>query len=260
MDLLGQAVHHKVFGKGIVTDFCKNKMTVCFAQSQKLFLFPDAIPRYLTLKNVSLQKKIEDINEERERVIREKRRKIEEENRYRKRLYTMKILPKSQVAYNISNANIEKLEYIETGYFLSGNMKGKPRVPVNIQPNSAILLTECLSDREDERAIIGVAMAGQRFWGQECRDGMINLHNKYKVILPEDQKLSFWQYFKREVFPARWGSVPFRYFQNQTMEKILLDICQNAAGTDQAQAVLDFYRYFCKLNRISEKKIAEGEE
>lgn len=52
MDLLGQAVHHKVFGKGIVTDFCKNKMTVCFAQSQKLFLFPDAIPLIPLIKDI----------------------------------------------------------------------------------------------------------------------------------------------------------------------------------------------------------------
>lgn len=103
MNLLGQAVKHKMFGTGVITDLCENKITVCFAENQKLFLFPDAIPCYLTMKNTSIQKKIESINEERERVINEKKQKIEE-----------------------------------------------------------------------ERTIIGVAMAKERFWGNECTDGKIN--------------------------------------------------------------------------------------
>ena len=58
-NLLGQAVKHKRFGKGvIITALSENKITVCFAESRKLFLFPDAFSGYLTLKNDSIQKKL----------------------------------------------------------------------------------------------------------------------------------------------------------------------------------------------------------
>lgn len=258
MNLLGQAVKHKMFGTGVITDLCENKITVCFAENQKLFLFPDAIPRYLTLKNTSIQKKIESINEERERVINEKKQKIEEENDYRNRLYTMKILPKSQVVYNILEDAADNSEYLETGCFLSGDMKGNPRIPANIRPNSAIVLTDCASDNEEERTIIGVAMANERFWGNECTEGKIKLHEKYKLILADEHKILFWQYFKPGVSLARWGSIPFKYIQNETMVRVLLDICHNTAGTIQEVEAIDIYHYFCKLNRITEKQIIQN--
>lgn len=65
MNILGQAVKHKKFGKGVVTALSENKITVCFAGKEKLFLFPDAFPQYLVLKNESMQRKIEKLNEER---------------------------------------------------------------------------------------------------------------------------------------------------------------------------------------------------
>ena len=63
-------------------------------------------------------------------------------------------------------------------------------------------------------------------------------------MLSDENKVSFWKYFKRETFPAHWGKVPFKYFQNQSMRKILFDICEQAAGTEQEEVIIDFYRYF----------------
>ena len=57
-NLLGQAVKHKRFGKGVITALSENKITVCFSESRKLFLFQDAFSGYLTLKNDSIQKKL----------------------------------------------------------------------------------------------------------------------------------------------------------------------------------------------------------
>lgn len=259
MNLLGQAVKHEKFGNGVITELCGNKITVCFAESSKLFLFPEAIPRYLTLKNNSIQKKIEIINEERTQLINEEKKKIEEENKYRNRLYTMKIPLKSQVAYNILEDAIGDLNHVKAGCFLSGPMKGKPRIPANIQPNSAIILTDCAFNNEDERTIVGVAMADERFWGSECTDGIIKLHRKYKLTLPDEHKISFWKYFKREVFSSRWGNVPFKYFQNQIMERILFDIYKNMAGTEQEVKANCIYHYFCKLNRIPAKQNTHNE-
>lgn len=121
-----------------------------------------------------------------------------------------------------------------------------------MQPNSAILFSGCENGGENERCITGIAMVDECFWGKECTDGQIKLHSKHKLMLSDENKVSFWKYFKRETFPAHWGKVPFKYFQNQSMRKILFDICEQAAGTEQEEVIIDFYRYFCSINRISD--------
>ena len=251
MKLIGEVVRHKQFGKGVITDLSDNKISVCFDETEKLFIYPDAFLQYLTLKNNSIQKKIEKLSEER---VREKdaQKQIEElENRYRLRMHTMKIPLKSQVAYNILENeihNIQDLEYVETGYFLTGERKGQPRIPSHIQPNSAIIFTDCGNLEEKERYIIGIAMVDDCFWGKECMDGQIKLHKQHKLILPKEYRLSFWKYFNREAYPAKWGRVPFQYIRNQTMKKIIHDICSELTGTDLEESVLDFYDYFCSIN------------
>ena len=255
MNLLGQAVKHKKFGKGVITDFSENIVTVCFAESQKSFLFPDAFPQYLTLKNNSIQKKMEELNEERLQGVKARKQKIEKENEYRSRVYTMRIPLKSQVAYDISEEEISTLEYVDTGCILTGNMKGRPRVPSSVQPNSAILLTDCGKGGEDERSIIGIAMAHEFFWGKESKDGQIKLHHKHNLILADENRVSFWRYFKRDLRSEQWGKVPFKYFQNETMHRIIFEIGCKAVGTEQEEKVMELYSYFCFLNRMPEKTI-----
>lgn len=251
MKLIGEVVRHKRFGKGVITDLSDNKISVCFDETKKLFIYPDAFLQYLTLKNNSIQKKIEKLNEER---VREKdaQKKIEElENRYRLRIHTMKIPLKSQVAYNISEYeihNIQDLDYVETGYFLTGEKRGQPRIPSHIQPNSAVIFTDCDNSEEKERFIIGIAMVDAHFWGKECVDGQIKLHKQHKLILPEEYRLSFWKYFNREAYPTQWGRVPFQYFQIQTMQKIIHDICDELTDTELEESALAFYEYFCSIN------------
>ena len=192
------------------------------------------------------------MNEERLRELEVEREKLEIETRHRRRMYTAKRSLNSQVAYNIPEDKAEGLEYVETGCVLSGPMKGKPRVPSNVQPNSAVVLTDCGNGGEDDRCIIGIGMAGEHFWGKECEDGRILMHDRYQLILSDENRISFWKYFKREAFPARWGKIPFKYFQNQTMQKIIRDICIQAEGTEQEEEIRNLYRYFCKVNRMEE--------
>lgn len=251
MNLLRQAVKHKKFGKGVITEIHENRINVCFAEGEKLFLFPDAFPQYLTLKNDSIQKKMEQLNEERLQASQVRKQKLEKE--YRSRLCTMKILPKSQMVYDISEEKIKDLEYVDTGCMLTGNMKGQPRVPSKIQPNSAILLTDCKKGGEDERTIIGIAMANELFWGKENKDGQIKLHHKHNLILAEKNRVSFWKYFEAELIPNQWGKIPFKYLQNETMHRIMFEICCKAVGTEPEEKVMAFYSYFCSVNRISEK-------
>ncbi len=253
MDLSGQAVKHKVFGKGVITGFCDNKITVCFAIGEKMFLFPDAIPKYLTLRNMSIQNEIEDMNKKLEQERLKKKKQQEKKNEYRSRLYTMKIIPKSQVAFNVTQNDNVDLTYVETGHYLSGSMRGKPRIPANIQPNSAVILTECDSDNEENRIITGVAMVDDKFWGKSCSDGRVALHTEYRVMLPPDIQVLFWKYFNPGEGSSRWGNIPFKYFQTRTMEKILYDICRYTHGTELEDKSADMYSYFCKLNRIAER-------
>ncbi|MBE6022592.1 MAG: hypothetical protein E7231_05055 [Cellulosilyticum sp.] len=257
MNLLRQAVKHKKFGKGVITEVSENKITVCFAEGQKLFLIPDAFPQYLTLKDNSIQKKMETLNEERLQATKVRERIIEKE--YRSRLCTMKIPLKSQMVYDISEEEIKDLEYVDTGCILSGDMKGQPRIPSNIQPNSAILLTDCEKGKEDERSIIGIVMAHELFWGKESKDGQIKLHQKHNLILADENRISFWKYFKRDLIPNQWGRIPFKYLQNQTMHSIIFEICCKAVGTEQEEKVMELYRYFCSVNRIPEKSITSIE-
>ncbi len=255
MQLLGQEVNHKKYGKGVITELAENKITVRFEESQKLFLHPEAFQQHLRLTNRLVQKKIDKLNEEKIRETEERKQKKERENKSRNRINKLKISVKSQVAFNGSEDKLKEaggLEYIHTGYFLSGEMKDKPRIPANIQPNTAVILTDCGNASEEERTILGIAMVDENFLGSECNDGQIKLHKKHILILEEENRLLFWNYFKRETFPARWGRVPFKYFENHTMQKIIFDICNTVTGTEQKESALELYRYFCSLNKLSE--------
>ena len=253
MNLLKQAVKHEKFGKGVITEVSEDKITVCFPEGEKLFLVPDAFPKYLTLKNNSIQEKMEKLNEQRLQGTKARKQKLE--NEYRTRLRTMKIPLKSQAIYDIPEEEIKDLEYVEAGCILTGNMIGQPRVPSNIQPNSAILLTDCGKSGEDERTIIGIAMAHEFFWGKESKDGQIKLHQKHKLILADENRISFWKYFKKDLMPTRWGRVPIKYIQNETMHSIIFEICCKAVGTEQEEQVMELYSYFCSLNRMPKSNI-----
>ncbi|MDR5659991.1 hypothetical protein RH915_10870 [Serpentinicella sp. ANB-PHB4] len=61
MELLGEIVLHKAFGKGKVTLFENNYITVMFEKrkEEKKFVYPDAVGAFLELENESLQQRIE---------------------------------------------------------------------------------------------------------------------------------------------------------------------------------------------------------
>lgn len=42
MQLIGQPIKHVTFGKGVVTDWNGNVITVCFSAGEKKFIYPDA--------------------------------------------------------------------------------------------------------------------------------------------------------------------------------------------------------------------------
>lgn len=248
MNLLGAGVKHKKFGSGVITDVTKNIITVRFNEGEKRFQYPDAFQQYLTLKNNKIQSKIDDLNHEHLRIR-------EEQSHYRNRIYTMKIENKSQAAFDvppIEIQNIMEAGFVETGCYISGKRKGKPRIPTILQPNSAVLLTGCSRDMGGhERKILGAAMVGAEFWGKECGNGQVEFHEKYRLLLPLEIALPFQNFFS-DTCPTRWGSVPFKYFERRTMQRILYQVCKAFSGTDKEQTAAEFLCYFQSMNRLPE--------
>lgn len=256
MKLLGQEVKHKKFGRGVIVEQQENKVAIAFKEGQKLFVFPDAFQQYLVICDTKLKKEIEVLNQQRQKEIQAEKQKQEKEREYQNRMYTMKIPTKSQAAYNIQERELQELEFLDTGHVLTGKAKGSVRKPVNIQPNSGILLTDYSGD---ERLIWGIAMPAHSFWGKECTDGKIVLHHKYKIVLSEEERVSFWKYFKKDSVRYEWGSIPYKYFETQTMEEIMYDICKRLLNTEHEEEMTELYSYFCNVNRIPEKIIRNEE-
>ncbi len=260
MNLLGQPVRHEKFGKGVIIGLGGNKVRVRFANRQRLFQFPEAFSHYLTVKDDEIHREISKISREHEVELAQKQLEIEKENNNRNRIRTMRIQSKAQVAYDLSGGRIVGMDYVETGNLLSGARQGQPRIPTSARPNSAVLLTSRGNGGEDDRKIIGIAMVDKSFWGTECTDGRIRFHPKHRLILAENDRISFWKYFDREAFTPRWGRVPFKYFENDTMLQILLDVSSRAAGTKQEDQAEAMYRYFCLINRIPERQPSPAEQ
>ncbi len=262
--LLGQPVRHNSFGKGIISNLSGNVVTVQFSVGEKKFLYPEAFWKFLTLKD---EKRQEEITEKYNEKMRDKQAKIEElsKNReYEKKILNLKINSNSQAAFDISINDIEKTiksGTLSTGFYLTGYSKGDARVPSRLKPNSACLITSLTeSGKEIERRILGVFMVREDFFGEQCSDGIVKGHDRYKVYVPADVNLSYWNYFDNNGSVPRWSRVPFRYFSNLTMKKILLDMTELFTDTNQEEVINEFYRYFCEFNCLPIEHAKKGEK
>lgn len=52
--------------------------------------------------------------------------------------------------------------------------------------------------QEKDRLILGAIMVSETFWGEDCRDGLVKGHKKYRILLPLTLAISFWPYFENE--------------------------------------------------------------
>ncbi|MGI6013793.1 MAG: hypothetical protein ACOX7K_05865 [Oscillospiraceae bacterium] len=261
--LLGQPVDHIAFGKGIITDISNKIITIHFSQGEKRFLYPEAFSHFLTLKDTAKQKEINAKYNGRLRAEKAARKKECEEQALRRQIRTMKITPNAQAVFDIVMDDAEKMiEHgsISTGCYLSGYSKGEPRIPNRLKPNSVCLLTGLPeSNEERDRRILGAFMVKEDFWGKHCTSGIIDAHDEYRICLPSDIALSYWDYFEHNETLPRWGNVVFKYFSNNTMQKILLDIKKLLENTEQETVIGGFYRYFCDVNRLPLEQTENGE-
>lgn len=258
MQLLGQAVRHISFGEGIIKDISGRYITICFAQSEKKFLYPDAFVDFLKIKDTQKQKLLDEKNNQRLELEKAEIQKAHERQIRRQKIRKMKITPNSQAVFHVElqkAKSIVERGVISTGCYLSGISKGKPRIPRKLKPNSVCLITGLQKgDEERERCILGAFVVREDFLGEYCQDGIIVGHKKHKVFLGSETALPFWDYFEHDGKFPRWGNVPFKYFSNTTMQKILFDMVNRLVDTEQETTVSEFYQYFCNMNRLSAKK------
>lgn len=140
---------------------------------------------------------------------------------------------------------------VSTGQYLSGNSKGKPRIPDRLKPNSMCLLTECNKNvDESQRRIVGAFMVEENFLGNYCIDGIIQAHPNYRLFIPLENRPFFWSYINLESpVKQHWGNIPFKYMSNRIAERILFDL--KTICCEEGQNELEkFYQYFCRMNNL----------
>ncbi|WP_230406883.1 hypothetical protein [Blautia liquoris] len=254
MRVIGKEVKHKAFGQGTITSHSGNIVTVSFSKEDKKFIYPDAFDSFLTFKNQSDQNEISIICNSKLEKENAQKKVLEEKQEHRQRLLSLKITPKSQAAFNIDLNDLNEIfssGTISTGYYLSGHSKGEPRIPSKLRPNSACLLTGRSSKTtEKERRILGVIMVKDDFWGDSCKNGIVELHDKYRIRLDPKKSMLYWDYFDGSDPLPRWGNTAFKYFSNSTMQRILLEIKKKSRNAENEKEINAFYQYFSDINHL----------
>lgn len=254
MQLTGQAVQHAAFGKGVVTEQKDNIIIVSFSQGEKRFIYPDAFTKFLTLSNEQAAEKVDELLEQHREKKNEEIQALLEEQERQQKIHNFKISVNSQAVFALEmEGQRDALQcwQVSTGTYLTGGAKGEPRIPDKMKPNTACLLTVRPEGAlESERTIAGVFMVQEDFFGEECADGVITAHPKYRVVVPEGQRPLYWDYFKDAKSKARWGNVGFRYCNNVVMQRILLDLRSALKETESAEAADDIYNYYCRQNQL----------
>ena len=263
MQLIGQAIRHETFGKGIVTGWDRNILTVCFPGGDKRFLYPDAFARHhLTLWDQGMQDQIQAVLRARETEKREAQQAVQEEQERRVRLQRVKISKMSQAAFDVEEDALKALfsEWvISTGTYISGASKGEPRVPSRMKPNSLCLITHRGAEEpEADRRILGMCMVREDFIGSCCRNGQINAHPVYRLTLNEKEQPLFWPYFSEKTDRRSWGNASLKYFSTEIAEKILFDLraCWTVPEDKTESGTL--YQYFCMATHLTARDLEEN--
>lgn len=274
MNLVDEAVMHKVFGEGQVVEQSDTSITVAFDDEYKRFVYPDSLKTFLNLKDRDLAERLGAAlseRKEREEILEERRAKEEErealERERQARLKSNKIHESSQVVFWLKEDEtedvFEKWEVL-TGTVQSGKSAGEPNRAARLRPNSAAVLTVRPDDEEEiDRRVIGLFMVPDTFYGNEADDGAVPAHETYRIALTEDEAESvfFWDYYMNRRYPERatWNSGVYRYFDNVWTAQLLKDLYELKADPSEREQVKQFFDYFCHVNLLDPSSIPERE-
>lgn len=255
MNIVGKEVTHAKFGIGTIAEINENKMRVDFKSETKTFIYPESFEKFFLISDKNAKKfideKLKEVN--RSRRIDQEEKEKEEQFRVFKRKFKIKVNSQAvfEINYNDWDGFLDSWS-IDTGIHLSGNSKGKPRVPKNLNMNSACLLTmKPEGGKEEDRIILGVYMTPSDFIGEKCETGLIPAHEKYRIIWgSEQEELLFWDYFSKEARLEKWGASKMKYISITVIKRILEDMLNIVSEKNEKELIQDFYQYFCQMNQL----------
>ena len=276
MNLVNKEVTHKRFGKGSIVKHNDSIIEIHFATENKKFVYPDAFGEHLKLHDQSAAHSLEKVIQKRELELEKIEQEKEQEKalqrkeqqlrmEHEKLMKNHKLHPESQMVFWCDEEEQTKVftEWkVFTGAIKSGVNKGKPKKPTRLYRNSVCLLTERDSSKpEKDRRILGIYMVNEDFIGKFCEDGYVPAHPEYRLQLTEQEsdQMLFWKYYVNEKSPDKitWNTGNFRYFNNEWMAQILLDIVSLKSDTPEHELTQSFFDHFCRMNQIMKEELPE---
>lgn len=266
INLINEKIIHKIFGVGNIVEQEEAVITVKFDNEKKRFVYPDAIGKFIELKDEETAKSMEKVFaklDEKKKV----KRKEAKKQQLRARYSSSNIHESSQIVFWLDDEEKENI-FTEweafAGTIQSGESKGEPNRPARLRPNSAVLLTmRDEEEQETERKIIGFFMVHETLSGDSIDDGIVFSHEKYRVQLTDEQadQLLFWDYYINKNFPHRmtWNSGKYRYFDNIWMAQIIKDVINLSNDDKQIELLNEFLNHFCMMNAIDKDDIPEAD-
>lgn len=251
MKLIGERVTHIKYGEGTIINQYDNKMEVDFGTSIKKFVFPDSFESFFII----LDKKVEDYIHKRLHDIHElKRKKVirKEIEMHRK---TLKIKDNSHAVFALKEEEVQEVMdtwEVRIGSSVQGAMKGKVRIPQNLNMNSACVLTYKEKGKsESQRVIVGIFMVEDHFIGAQCDSDHIVAHKNYRILCDSnEEEVYFWDYFPEEKRLKNWGSSKMKYLSGSIVRTIVNDIYSTTSDEHNKEELKKFTTYFCEVNQL----------
>lgn len=253
MNIIGKEVTHVKYGDGTIVEVVENKMKVDFMSDTKTFVYPESFERFFSITDKKVKSYIDEKLVEISAL-----KKMEVEQKEKEELLKIfksnfKAKDNSHAAFDISDdewTGFINTWSIPTGFYLTGNNKGKPRVSKNLNMNSACILTmKPKGSAEKNRIILGIFMTPSDFIGKYSTTGVIPAHEKYRILWDKElNKPLFWDYFSDEEKLNKWGSTNMKSISTKQVQKILEDMINISSDTNNKEVIKDFYQYFCQMN------------
>lgn len=254
MNMTGKKVTHTKFGKGKIVAVYDTKIDVDFKDDIRSFLYPDSFEKFLVVEDAKTKEFIQGQLDE---VLEKKKTdKLLMHRREKARAFVRKQKVKTS-SHGVFAMRENKLEdvyenwSISTGIYNMGKTKGMPRVPKNLNMNSACLLTfKPEKAKESERTIVGIFMTPEEFIGEKCAAGIVSAHEKYRIVWGQDQEeIFFWDFFQKEGRLEKWGTTEMKYVSTSIVKTVLEDMMSQSSDDEALQAELSsFYSYFGSMN------------
>lgn len=284
MDMVGKKVTHSIFGEGHVTEQNDISIMVDFGGEVKRFLYPQAFDHHLIAMDDEIH---ETLSERAEELIDEEEKKRQEdvEARRQERLRDPEVIAKREKARRSSAAGKQKaiaFRYedivsqeegeederdpnvlpaidewkVDAGYYKSGNREGKPIVMREARRNAVALLTYVKPDqKEEERVIFALFLAGKAFEGDDRNAGYLESDGRYRLELTQEEagQLLYWNYYSNKNRSPRttWGSGQFRYIEQEVAAQVLREAAELKKGTEDEELAEEFFLHFCELQNIN---------